>query len=331
MAVIVGSARIDENGKAIGGKAGDQKGNECSTQSYYLHSKGWRVLRAIDPEHRKRLADCMRWACANNRIGYDQGERNTLYNEAKKFDFDVRKVDKNVETDCSALVRVCIAYACGITDLPASMRTTNMCSLILATGAFVELKESKYTTQSAYLGAGDILCTKTQGHTVIVLTNGSKYEVSATTVVSTDAFGDRLLRNGDEGEDVKTLQQYLIKLGFDCGSWGADGEFGDCTELAVRNYQRSTGHLEVDGEVGEMTYKSILADIESLKTEGGRIEIVGGDCFVRAAPKTTASKLGVAHCGDKLQYQGQDDNGWHLVEYKGENGWVSGKYSKVIE
>ena len=34
MAVKIGSARIDENGKAHGGAAGDQTGKEVSTQSW---------------------------------------------------------------------------------------------------------------------------------------------------------------------------------------------------------------------------------------------------------------------------------------------------------
>ena len=32
MAVMIGSARIDENGKAMGGKAGNQTGKEVSTK-----------------------------------------------------------------------------------------------------------------------------------------------------------------------------------------------------------------------------------------------------------------------------------------------------------
>lgn len=35
MAVKVGSARIDENGRATGGRAGDQTGKELSIQSWY--------------------------------------------------------------------------------------------------------------------------------------------------------------------------------------------------------------------------------------------------------------------------------------------------------
>ena len=36
MSLMVGSARIDENGKISGGKPGDQTGNEVSTQPYYV-------------------------------------------------------------------------------------------------------------------------------------------------------------------------------------------------------------------------------------------------------------------------------------------------------
>ena len=43
MAVIIGSARIDENGNIHGGKPGDQTGREVSTQAWYQHRKGWVV------------------------------------------------------------------------------------------------------------------------------------------------------------------------------------------------------------------------------------------------------------------------------------------------
>ena len=57
MAVIIGSARHDEHGNCYsGGKAGDQTGQEVSTQKFYNHSKGWYVLRAKDD----RIQDGMR-------------------------------------------------------------------------------------------------------------------------------------------------------------------------------------------------------------------------------------------------------------------------------
>ena len=111
MAVLIGSARIDERGRISGGSAGDQTGSEVATQNWYLHSKGWRVLRAIDASQRRKIAAAMRAACKNDNIGYDQGQRNTLYSLAAKVDFDPSKVTAKCETDCSALVRVCCAYA----------------------------------------------------------------------------------------------------------------------------------------------------------------------------------------------------------------------------
>lgn len=112
MAVTIGSARIDENGNAHGGRAGDQSGKEVSTQAWYRHSKGWRVLRCTDEERAEKIARAMQAACDNANIGYDQYQRDTLYNAAKPLGFDPARVDTPCETDCSALVRVC-GHSCG--------------------------------------------------------------------------------------------------------------------------------------------------------------------------------------------------------------------------
>lgn len=171
--VYVGSARIDENGKACGGSAGDQTGREVSTQLWYNHSKGWRVFRAVNRSKALNIGKAMKAACANDNIGYDQVQRNTLYNLAAKVDFDPSKVTAKCETDCSALVRVCCAYA-GISV--KDFITSNEASVLLASGEFVELKGSKYTSQPDYLRCGDILVTATKGHTVVVLNDGDMCE-----------------------------------------------------------------------------------------------------------------------------------------------------------
>lgn len=248
MAVIIGSARQDENGKAYGGQAGNQSGREISTQNWYLHSKGWRVLRAKDTGVGQRLAIAMRAACENKNIGYNQWRRNTLYDAAAIWGFDIARVNTPVDTDCSALVRTCIAYAAGITNLPSSLRTGNMCSLILATGAFEELSGKEYTTKPDYLKAGDILCTKTSGHTVIVLTDGAK-------------AGEKIyptLRKGDKGADVANLQRLLMQAGYALPKYGADGDFGDECLNAVKAFQKDKS-LTVDGIVGAKTWKALLA------------------------------------------------------------------------
>ena len=45
MANLFAWASIGENGKAVGGVRGDQTGKELSIQNFYVHSKGWYIIR----------------------------------------------------------------------------------------------------------------------------------------------------------------------------------------------------------------------------------------------------------------------------------------------
>ena len=167
-----------------------------------------------------------------------------------------------------------------------------------------------------------------------MLTKYFDYDQSGV-VVPTDApaTSTRILRNGDEGEDVKAMQTNLIRLGYDCGRWGADGDFGDATEMALKKFQGEHG-LEADGEYGPLSKAAMdkaIADLEKPHSEPRKVKISGGNCYVRTAPNTDGKALGVAHDGDSLDYGGlTSENGWNLVDYKGVNGWVSGKYSKLV-
>lgn len=60
----------------------------------------------------------------------------------------------------------------------------------------------------------------------------------------------RNLKSGCSGNDVKSLQKKLNKLGFNCGA--VDGVFGPKTDAAVRKFQRSV-KITVDGIVGPQT------------------------------------------------------------------------------
>ena len=147
-------------------------------------------------------------------------------------------------------------------------------------------------------------------------------------------LGDRLLKNGSEGEDVRQLQANLIRLGYDCGRWGTDGDFGDGTELALKAFQRDHG-LADDGVFGPRTFAAMekaLAKAETPAAKPRLVEIVGGNCYVRSAPNTGAKKLGVVHAGDRLALLGEVDEatGWLKVDYEGREGWVSGKYGKLV-
>lgn len=180
--VIIGSARIDENGHASGGQAGDQNGEEVSTQKYYLHEKGWNVLRAKEPQVREAIARDMEWACANNNIGYDQSQNQTLYQTAKPVGFNCSLVGTPCETDCARLVRVCVLYA-GVKV--SDFYTGSEKEALLATGAF----EQVYPSMPDGLMRGDILVTKTKGHTVVVLTNGANVKPTAPTAPTNDKLG----------------------------------------------------------------------------------------------------------------------------------------------
>lgn len=167
--VYIGNAVCDENGKAKGGKPGNQTGKELRIQQWYLNKKGWIVLRPKDPEIAKKLAEDMKAACENMAIGYNQSKRNTLFEAAKKVGFDCSKVTELCECDCSSLVRVCCYYA-GIDVM--SFTTANEVVRLMRKNKFIELTDSKYTDQCGYLRMGDILVTRTKGHTAIVLNDG---------------------------------------------------------------------------------------------------------------------------------------------------------------
>ncbi len=169
--VKIGSARINENGTVSGGKAGDQTKQEVSTQNWYLHSKGWNVIRAKRPEVAAAIARNMQAACDNDHIGYCQAHRSSAAAEAKQYGYDLSKVTRDCEADCSELVRVCCLYA-GIHV--GTFSTASEVAVLKATGEFDILTDDKYCKSSAYLLRGDILVTKTKGHTVVVLDNGTK-------------------------------------------------------------------------------------------------------------------------------------------------------------
>ena len=177
MSVIIGSARINEKGGINGGAAGDQTGGEVSTQAWYLHSKGWIVIRAKDPAVREKIARNMQAICDNDNIGYCQDHRSTLTAAAKPYGYDASKVTTKVETDCSEGVRNCVLYA-GINV--GSFSTYSEVSMLKNTGAFDILEDDKHCKSSDYLLRGDILVTGSKGHTVVVLTNGAKSSASGT-------------------------------------------------------------------------------------------------------------------------------------------------------
>lgn len=147
------------------------------------------------------------------------------------------------------------------------------------------------------------------------------------------ALGDRLLKNGCEGADVKELQEALISLGYDCGRWGADGDYGDATEMAVRAFQADR-RLTVDGDYGPITHKALTAALDEAAGAlrgGDKVQIDGGQCYVRTQPNTGGAIMGVAKEGTSWPYAGETaENGWLKIAWTTGEGWVSGKYGRRI-
>jgi hypothetical protein len=64
------------------------------------------------------------------------------------------------------------------------------------------------------------------------------------------------LRRGSKGAYVTLAQTELIQKNYDCGAFGADGQFGAATEKAVRQLQKDYG-LTVDGVIGQKTWAAL--------------------------------------------------------------------------
>lgn len=286
MTLIVGSAKQDERRKYSGGQAGDQTSKEVSTQNYYKHSKGWYVLRAKDINIANKIATAMQQACDNNNIGYDQGNRGGVITQIKKYGA-LNKITVKTECDCSSLVRACVYQASG-KDV-GNFTTLNEASVLEASGLFESKKE---VTSSTTLYNGDILVTKTKGHTVIVVSGRARNNTSSNTSNTSnstsyddwvyrlqkelnaqgykDSDGKKLeedgvngkrtlsacptVKKGAKGNITRLIQERLKSVGF---SLTIDGDFGKTTKEKVGKFQKNR-NLTQDGIVGKNTWSWLL-------------------------------------------------------------------------
>lgn len=254
--MIIGSARCDENGKLVNGLAGDQTGKEISTQEYYLHPKGWYLLRPKSVEHAEAIAKAMKDACDNSCCGYDQNQRTTGITQLKKYG-SMKAIETNCEFDCSSLIRGCIYEATG-KDV-GDFYTGNEPDVLEDSGLF---EDRVAVTSSTVLCNGDVLVTKKKGHTVAVVSGRSR-KGTADKTQSTGGkeymFKVASLVKGNTGADVKLLQRLLIGHGYPVGDSGVDGVFGDATEKAVKKFQKANNvKVNYAGTVGSKTWKALL-------------------------------------------------------------------------
>lgn len=256
--IIIGSARIDSKGNLSGDTPGDQKqkevpdySGEVSLQDFYVHKKGWYVLRPKDPEIAEKIAAAMKVACMNPNIGYNQMAR-----------LEVIKQTVNALTpcacDCSSLVRACIIDASG--KDPGNFTTANEALYLEATGLFE--KRIAYTA-NMNLFVGDVLVTKSKGHTVIVVEGNHKTNLAKNDMVNAESNsgGEKVskltvnlptIRKGSKGKAVRILQALLYI--------NVTGEFDLNTEDSLKYFQNKA-KVAVDGICGPKTWKKVLEDL----------------------------------------------------------------------
>jgi N-acetylmuramoyl-L-alanine amidase len=130
-------------------------------------------------------------------------------------------------------------------------------------------------------------------------------------VASRWRLGDRLLHRsiGDPvvGDDVHTLQERLLEMGYDVGR--ADGIFGARTESALRAFQRECG-LAADGAFGPSTMRALRQ--LGRKVVGGRPQMLRESAMLYHAGPALIGKRIVIDPG-----HGSADPGWVVTDADG--------------
>lgn len=84
----------------------------------------------------------------------------------------------------------------------------------------------------------------------------------------------KTLKKGSKGEAVKKLQQRLLDLGYKLPKYGADGDYGNETEAAVKAFQKDWG-IKQDGIAGPETQKLLETAVPKVPEIKYRVTISG--------------------------------------------------------
>ena len=195
-----------------------------------------RNLRYKSRKKAERAAQTCEAAIKNRNIGYDMDDRNTAYEAARAVGWDVSRITKPVETDCSGLMTLCAVDAGCEAVAALYKKQGNSCTTYCmlddwpATGDFVLLTDSKYLTTDANLLRGDVLVS--EGHTVMALEDGKNAEEETEMVEKSKIIVDgkevaveRILKDGTNYVKVRDLAAAL------------DLEVGNKGNIAVLNHK----------------------------------------------------------------------------------------------
>ena len=243
----------DERGKYSGGVAGDQTGQEWAIINWY--NRPWTcVLRHPRQDVRQTIAELSIEAANNNKVGYDQNQRETYWALLKKNNYRPSQISSGCQADCSAGVIAntkAAGYLLNISELKTIKATyTGDMRQAYKDAGFQVLTSKKYLTGFDYLMPGDILLYDNH-HTATNLGIGKSvtYNSSSASLPTNNKVGKNLTTT-----PTTEIQKMLNKVGN--YKLEIDGDYGEKTTAAVKDFQ-TKNNLQADGIVGNITLNKL--------------------------------------------------------------------------
>lgn len=234
-------ASKDENNRYTGGTAGNQSGGELNMRPWY--NRPWdTVLRCTDRATAEQIARVAQTLVKCQKIGYDQGQRTTLYDQCAAIGWNINRINDIApcECDCSSLIAVILEF-CGV-SIPKTVYTGNLSAYLMNTGRFQCLRESKYLTGDSYLQKGDIVL-NTAHHVATCIDDGGNAvttpfvayaaQVNVKTFLNVRAgagTGFPVLQAG--GKDVVLPNGLIVAICEEVNGWGRLSNISGWVSLA---------------------------------------------------------------------------------------------------
>lgn len=311
--IKIGHASISENNTAYG-QAGDSTSKEvCIKSDFDITSLSPTVvLRPKTSSLAEASALACEAGCANDKIGYSQSGRNTLYTYASEVGYDLSKVTTLCNTDCSAFMTVCaIAGGANISYGTNAPTTTNMRTRFKQSGNYTVLTDSKHTTMTDYLKRGDILVCEGD-HTVMVLENGSgepDYSGGSTSVTPTRSIRTYSLDTQITNitSSAATIKLNVIehmnnteKILTDISKWSYSLSVKDMSSSKETKRTFTGNKVSLDGLT---TGNSYLVQVNAIKADGSITFCSAYKVFTTEQKRSAADKSQHVEFGDKISVE----------------------------